>query len=112
MTNNVGFIGLGAMGGPMALNLLTKGFSLVVHDIDPAKVERLVARGAKKAESAEAVAAAAGRTIVIVETTAQVESVIGELVHLAVAALDRARIDDDAREVLRGLAAAATDRVV
>jgi geranylgeranyl diphosphate synthase type I len=43
---------------------------------------------------------------------AQVESVIGELVELAVAALDRARIDDAAREVLRGLAAAATDRVV
>jgi 3-hydroxyisobutyrate dehydrogenase-like beta-hydroxyacid dehydrogenase len=76
MTNNVGFIGLGAMGAPMALNLVKKGFSLVVHDIDPAKVERLVARGAKKAESAEGVAAAAERTIVIVETTAQVESVI------------------------------------
>ncbi len=43
---------------------------------------------------------------------AQVESVIRELVDLAVGALDRARIDDDAREVLRGLAAAATDRVV
>ena len=43
---------------------------------------------------------------------AQVEKVIGELVSLAVAALGRARIDDGAREVLRGLAAAATDRVV
>jgi len=43
---------------------------------------------------------------------AQVESVIRELVDLAGAALDRARIDDDAREVLHGLAAAATDRVV
>ena len=43
---------------------------------------------------------------------AQVEQVIGELVALAVAALGRARVDDGAREVLRGLAAAATDRVV
>ena len=76
MAGTTGFIGLGAMGGPMALNLVTKGFSLVVHDIEPAKVDRLVARGAKKADSAEAVAAAAERTIVIVETTAQVESVI------------------------------------
>jgi hypothetical protein len=38
--------------------------------------------------------------------------VIRELVDLAVTALDRAHIDDDAREVLHGLAAAATDRVV
>jgi geranylgeranyl diphosphate synthase type I len=43
---------------------------------------------------------------------AQVEAVIGDLVTLAVAALDKADIDDDAREVLRDLAAAATDRVV
>jgi 3-hydroxyisobutyrate dehydrogenase len=76
MAGKVGFIGLGNMGGPMALNLVKAGFPLVVHDIDAAKVERLTARGAEKAESAEAVAAAVDRTIVIVETTAQVESVV------------------------------------
>ena len=76
MPGQVGFIGLGAMGGPMAQNLVKNGFTLVVHDIDPAKVDRLVAKGAKKADSAQAVAAAVERTIVIVETTAQVESVI------------------------------------
>jgi geranylgeranyl diphosphate synthase type I len=43
---------------------------------------------------------------------AQVEAVIGDLVTLALAALDKARVDDDAREVLRELASAATDRVV
>ena len=42
----------------------------------------------------------------------QIETVITELVSLAVAALDRARIDDRAREVLRELASAATQRVV
>ncbi|MCW2767157.1 MAG: Polyprenyl synthetase [Nocardioides sp.] len=42
----------------------------------------------------------------------QVEAVIGELAGLAVAALDRAEIDADAREVLRGLASAATHRVL
>ncbi len=39
MSNTVGFIGLGNMGGPMALNLVKHGFSLVVHDIDPGKAE-------------------------------------------------------------------------
>jgi 3-hydroxyisobutyrate dehydrogenase len=76
MPGNVGFIGLGNMGGPMALNLVKAGFSLVVHDIDPAKVERLTAKGAVKGDSAEGVATAVERTIVIVETTAQVESVV------------------------------------
>ena len=43
---------------------------------------------------------------------AQVEAVIGDLVSHALAALDRAEIDEPARQVLRGLASAATDRVV
>jgi 3-hydroxyisobutyrate dehydrogenase-like beta-hydroxyacid dehydrogenase len=80
----VGFIGLGNMGRPMALNLLKHGTSLVVRDIDPAKVRPLRERGATVAESPSAVAAATGRTICIVETTAQVEAVVtgdGGLVH-------------------------------
>jgi 3-hydroxyisobutyrate dehydrogenase-like beta-hydroxyacid dehydrogenase len=76
MPGKVGFIGLGAMGGPMALNLLKGGFSLVVHDIDAAKLESALAAGAAVAQSPEAVAAAADRTIVIVETTDQAELVI------------------------------------
>jgi 3-hydroxyisobutyrate dehydrogenase-like beta-hydroxyacid dehydrogenase len=76
MTNAVGFIGLGAMGGPMALNLVAHGFTLVVHDIDAAKAERLRARGAAVADSSAAVAGTASRTICMVETTAQAETVI------------------------------------
>jgi 3-hydroxyisobutyrate dehydrogenase-like beta-hydroxyacid dehydrogenase len=76
MAGAVGFIGLGNMGHPMALNLAKHGFPLVVHDIDPAKVELLRARGATVVESPQAVAAAADRTISMVETTAQAEAVI------------------------------------
>ncbi|MDQ6642320.1 MAG: polyprenyl synthetase family protein, partial [Actinomycetota bacterium] len=43
---------------------------------------------------------------------AQVEEVIGELTDRALSALDAADIDDRAREVLRELADAATQRVV
>jgi 3-hydroxyisobutyrate dehydrogenase len=60
----------------MALNLAKQGFPLVVHDIDPAKVEPLRARGAQVADSPESVAAATDRTISMVETTAQAEAVI------------------------------------
>ena len=47
-----------------------------MHDIDAAKVERLVGRGAAKADSPETVASQVERTICMVETTAQAESVI------------------------------------
>jgi 3-hydroxyisobutyrate dehydrogenase-like beta-hydroxyacid dehydrogenase len=30
---NIGFIGLGNMGGPMALNLIKAGHALTVHDV-------------------------------------------------------------------------------
>ena len=43
---------------------------------------------------------------------AQVEAVIDQLTGLALEALGRAQIDDGAREVLRGLASAVTQRVV
>jgi geranylgeranyl diphosphate synthase type I len=43
---------------------------------------------------------------------AQVEAVIEQLTDVALAALERARIDEGAREALRSLAAAVTDRVV
>ncbi len=43
---------------------------------------------------------------------AQVEAVIGELASIAVGALDQESFDPSAREVLRGLAAAVTQRVL
>jgi len=76
MPGAVGFVGLGNMGRPMALNLVKHGFSLVVHDIDKTKVDPLRARGAAVADSPERVAAASARTICMVEATAQAESVI------------------------------------
>jgi 3-hydroxyisobutyrate dehydrogenase-like beta-hydroxyacid dehydrogenase len=64
------------MGGPMALNLVSHGFSLVAHDLDRAKLAPLVAEGAAVEASPAAVAAAVDRTICMVETTDQAEEVI------------------------------------
>ena len=55
---DVGFIGLGTMGGPMALNVLKKGHRLTVFDISDKAVAALTAAGAKAAPSPKAVAAA------------------------------------------------------
>src|SRR5262245_21695343 len=76
MTGKVGFVGLGAMGGPMALNLVKAGFELAVHDINPARLAPLAAAGASVVTSPAAVAAECRRMICIVETGDQAESVI------------------------------------
>jgi 3-hydroxyisobutyrate dehydrogenase len=52
----IGFIGLGNMGGPMALNLLKAGHTLIVHDTRKAAAGPHLERGAKWAESPQAAA--------------------------------------------------------
>ena len=52
MTISVGFIGLGNMGNPMALNVLKKGYALTVFDMNPNAIKNVVAAGAKGASSA------------------------------------------------------------
>ena len=47
----IGFIGLGAMGKPMAKNLIKAGYDLTVHDLNPQPVEEVSSLGAKKAKS-------------------------------------------------------------
>ena len=53
MADKIGFIGLGIMGRPMALNLLAHGCDLTVHDINPAAVEVLEGAGAVGGSPAE-----------------------------------------------------------
>lgn len=83
MTDKVGFVGLGNMGGPMARNLLKAGVKLVVHDLDPRKVQSLSEAGAEVAPSSAAVARETTRSICMVETTAQADSVIAGFAETA-----------------------------
>jgi 2-hydroxy-3-oxopropionate reductase len=55
--SQIGFIGLGIMGRPMARNLLKAGYSLVVYDMFPAPVAELVEAGAARGESSSDTAA-------------------------------------------------------
>jgi 3-hydroxyisobutyrate dehydrogenase-like beta-hydroxyacid dehydrogenase len=48
---DIGFIGLGNMGAPMARRLIEAGHKLIVHDQRSEAVERLVALGARTAKS-------------------------------------------------------------
>ncbi len=54
---NIGYIGLGIMGGAIARNLLKAGHHLVVHNRSQAVVEELVSLGAARASSPREVAA-------------------------------------------------------
>jgi len=54
----IGFIGLGLMGGGMAMNILRKHGQLGVFDVDEAKLAPLVAAGATRFQSPRALGAA------------------------------------------------------
>ncbi|MCC7007975.1 MAG: NAD(P)-dependent oxidoreductase [Acidobacteria bacterium] len=72
---NVGFIGLGIMGGPMARNLIKAGFSLVVHSRTRASAEALAPLGATLAGSPAEVARRADMVVTMVPDSPDVELV-------------------------------------
>lgn len=76
MPETVGFIGLGVMGRPMARNLLTRGFSLLVHSRSRGPVDELVAAGARAAASAADLARATERIVTMLPDGPDVEAVL------------------------------------
>ena len=56
MSKRIAVVGAGLMGSSLARHLLSAGFSVMVHDMDPAKVEAIVKGGAKKAASPDQIA--------------------------------------------------------
>lgn len=71
----VGFIGLGKMGKPMALNLLNGGFELTVHNRSRGVVEELASLGAKAATSPAEVCRASEFVLTCLPTPQSVETV-------------------------------------
>ena len=65
-TSWIGFIGLGQMGQPIALNLQKAGFSLRVFDLAPERAAPLVAGGATQAAALHEVGAPGGIVISMV----------------------------------------------
>lgn len=76
MAINVGFIGPGIMGGPMAQNLMKAGHKLWVYARRPVAAQGLVAAGAIACATAAEVARHADVIFTIVADTPDVESVI------------------------------------
>lgn len=63
---NLGFVGLGVMGGEMVSRLLDKGHTITGYNRTRAKAERLIKKGMKFAETPSAVCAAADVTFSMV----------------------------------------------
>jgi 2-hydroxy-3-oxopropionate reductase len=76
MTTPVGFIGLGNIGKPMAINLAKAGFDLMVYDLRPEPMRELTALGAKAARSADEIGAHGEIIEVVVVDDAQVEAAL------------------------------------
>ena len=72
----VGFVGLGIMGKPMALNLIKAGYSLTVFDIVETAMKDVVAEGARAASSSREVAEQASVVITMVPDSADSEAAI------------------------------------
>lgn len=73
----VGFVGLGVMGQPMALNLARAGTPLVVWNRSPARCAPLRAAGAEVAASAAEVFERAGTVILMLADETAVDAVLG-----------------------------------
>jgi 3-hydroxyisobutyrate dehydrogenase len=72
----VGWVGLGAMGSPMAACVARAGHDTTAYDIDPARAEALAGDGVKPAASIREAASGADVLVLMVATPDQVESVL------------------------------------
>lgn len=107
---SIGFIGLGAMGRPMASNLLKKGFSLHVHDTRASAMQALTALGAHACHSVAELTRQADIIITMLPNSADVESVV--LGADGVRASARAQAKDDLLLIdMSTIAPASTDKL-
>lgn len=103
---DVGFIGLGRMGRPMASNLCRKGFRLIVNDVNAQAVQELELLQARGASSVAAVAAQSDIIVTMLPNSSVVKHVVagpGGVIENAKAGsiiLDMSTIDPDTTDDL------------
>lgn len=73
--SKIAFIGLGHMGGPMALNLVKKGHTLTVFDLVPEAIKQLTDAGASAAQTAVEAVQGADVVITMLPASKHVESI-------------------------------------
>jgi len=76
MSERLGFVGLGSMGGPMCLNLLRNGFEATVFDLVAGAADPHLEAGAKQAQSLGDVARNSDVVLTMLPKSDDVETVI------------------------------------
>ena len=76
MKETIGFIGLGNMGLPMAMNLLEAGYKLRVYNRTLEKAEPLVQKGAEAVDSPAAAVELGGTVVTMLANDAALEAVV------------------------------------
>jgi 4-hydroxybutyrate dehydrogenase/sulfolactaldehyde 3-reductase len=106
------------MGKPMAINLLKKGFELIVHDINPKAVAELVAAGASAGQNVAQIARGCPIVVTMLPTSVEVEQValgadgIFENAAKGTLLLDMSTIDPLATDRLSAIATSLGQSVV
>ena len=72
----IGFIGLGIMGKPMAKNLLKAGYRVYTYDVNYAEIDKLVEAGGIGCSSIEEVAVSCSTIVTMLPNSPQVKEVI------------------------------------
>ena len=111
----IGFIGLGNMGGPMALNLIKAGHTLVVHDVRRESAKPHLDAGAKWADSPKDVAREGELILTSLPGPPEVEAVaLGPdgIIHGAVTGMVYADLSTNSPTVMRKIHAAFKDKGV
>src|SRR5262245_62840481 len=111
----IGFIGLGNMGGPMALNLIKAGHTLIVHDVRREAAAPHLERGAKWADNPRAVARDSELILTSLPGPKEVEAVaLGPdgIIHGAVPGTVYADLSTGSPTVMRQLYAAFKEKGV
>jgi 3-hydroxyisobutyrate dehydrogenase len=108
----LGYVGLGAMGGPMARNLVDAGHDVTVYDLDRAKVEELAASGATAASSAGELARAVDVLFTSLPGPRQAASAMPGLIDALVPGAIWVDMTTNDRDLLLELAKRATARQI
>jgi 3-hydroxyisobutyrate dehydrogenase len=108
----IGFIGLGNMGGPMALNLIKAGHTLTVHDVRREAAAPHLQAGATWADSPQALARESELILTSLPGPPEVEAVAGALLSGAVPGTIYADLSTGSPTMIRRLHAAFKEKGV